>query len=493
MPNHQLSKSTILRGIQCSKSLYLYKHNYELRSTDSSNQQSIFESGTEVGLLARNLFPDGVDASSNQGFKMKESVEKTRDYIDAGETVIYEATFVYDDVLVAVDILVKTGDSWNAFEVKSSTSISDTNILDAAVQYHTIDNSGINLNDISIIYINNSYIKNGQLEVDRLFSIESVLENVIIKQADIQLEIQRLKEVINAPTVPEIGIGEHCLVPYACDFKEHCWKHIPKYSVFDISRLKKAKKFELYDNGILTLDDVFNSETKLSQNQALQVTAEIEGRTHINKQKIGEFIAELRYPLYYLDFEAINPAIPLYDNTKPYQQVVFQYSLHIQDSADSALIHKEYLAEPSENPQSRFVEQLIDECGTDGDILVYNIGFERSRLKELMEIYPDSADKLESIINRLTDLMIPFSKKWYYTPEMRGSYSIKAVLPALVPELSYNDLVIQEGGTASNTFLSMIYNKYEGDVEKTRLHLLKYCELDTLAMVKILDFLQTTI
>lgn len=493
MPNDQLSKSTILRGIQCSKSLYLYKHNYELRSTDSSKQQSIFESGTEVGLLARNLFPDGVDASSHQGYNLKESVKRTRDYIDAGETVIYEATFEYDDVLVAMDILVKNGDSWNAYEVKSSTSISDNNKLDAAIQYHTIVNSGINLNDISIIYINNRYIRNAQLEVDRLFRIESVKDVVIVKQTDIQLEIQRLKDVINSPTAPKIGIGTHCLEPYVCDFKEHCWEHIPEYSVFDISRLKKEKKFEVYDKDILTLEDLYNSETKLSKNQALQVAAEIEGTTHIAKQKIGEFIAELRYPLYYLDFETINSAVPLYDNTKPYQQIVFQYSLHIQDSADSVLIHKEYLADPTENPQSRFVDQLIDECGSDGDILVYNIGFERSRLKELMELYPDSADELGSIINRLKDLMIPFSQKWYYSPEMRGSYSIKAVLPALVPELSYNDLVIQEGGTASNIFLSMINNKYEGDVEQTRLHLLEYCKLDTLAMVEILDFLKTRV
>jgi hypothetical protein len=170
--------------------------------------------------------------------------------------------------------------------------------------------------------------------------------------------------------------------------------------------------------------------------------------------------------------------------------LVFQYSLHIKETSTSELEHREYLANPSQDPRIGFIEQLIEDCGNSGDILVYNIGFERGKLNDLIEIFPEYSNKLEGIVNRLKDLMIPFQQKWYYTPEMRGSYSIKAVLPALVPELSYNDLDIKDGGTASNTFLSMINGTFQGNIEEARRQLLEYCKLDTFAMVKILEKLQ---
>ena len=195
----------------------------------------------------------------------------------------------------------------------------------------------------------------------------------------------------------------------------------------------------------------------------------------------------LTYPLYFLDFETIGPAVPKYNGSRPYQQLVFQYSLHIQETSTSELEHREYLADPSQDPRIGFIEQLIEDCGKSGDIIVYNVGFERGKLNDLIDVFPDYSNELREIINRLKDLMIPFQKKWYYTPEMKGSYSIKYVLPALVTELSYNDLEIKEGGTASNTFLSMVNGTFAGDVEETRNQLLEYCKLDTFAMVKILQ------
>jgi hypothetical protein len=203
-----------------------------------------------------------------------------------------------------------------------------------------------------------------------------------------------------------------------------------------------------------------------------------------------QFRTELNYPLYFLDFETIGPAFPIYDGSRPYQQLVFQYSLHVQETSNSELEHREYLADPSQDPRIGFIEQLIHDCGTSGDILVYNIGFERGKLNDLIDVFPEYSNELRRIVNRLKDLMIPFQQKWYYTPEMRGSYSIKSVLPALAPELSYDDLPIKEGGTASNTFLSMVNGTFEGDVKETRKQLLEYCKLDTYGMVKILAVLK---
>ena len=490
MSKSRLSKSTFIRGLQCEKSLYLYKHHYKLKDPTPSSLQAVFDQGTNIGLLAQELFPNGVDASPESYFKMYESIGKTLDFINKGETIIYEATFQFNDVLAALDILVKDDEGWKAYEVKSSTSLSETNVKDAAIQYYTIKNSGIDLKDISIVYINNQYTKDGELDIHQLFTIESVYDQVLDFLPRIPNEVRRLKNVIESPEVPQIDIGPHCSDPYDCDFKGTCWKHIPDYSVFDIANLRSKKKFDLYNKGVITLNQIDLGETSLNPSQVLQVQSEINGTSHIDIEEIKNFTDGLNYPLYYLDFETIGPAVPKYNGIRPYQQLVFQYSLHIQKTPSSELEHREYLADPLQDPRIGFIEQLIQDCGSKGDVLVYNIGFERGKLNDLIEVFPEYSYELRGIVNRLKDLMIPFKQKWYYTPEMRGSYSIKAVLPALVPELSYNDLDIKEGGAASNTFLSMVNGTFEGDVEEIRNQLLEYCKLDTFAMYKILDKLK---
>jgi len=487
MSKSRLSKSTFIRGLQCEKSLYLYKHHYRLKDTTPTSLQAVFDQGTNIGLLAQELFPNGADASPENHFKMVESVRKTQDFISQGESIIYEATFLNNNVLAALDILVKDEEGWKAYEVKSSTKVSETYIKDASIQYYTITNSGIDLKDISIVHINNQYTKDGELDIHQLFTIESVYDQVLEFLPRIPNEVRRLKNIIESPEVPNVDIGNHCSDPYDCDFKGTCWKHIPGYSVFNISRLNKNKKFDLYNKGVITLDQIDLGQTDLNPNQILQVQSEVNGTTNIDTDEIRNFTNGLNYPLYYLDFETIGPAVPKYNGSRPYQQLVFQYSLHIQKISNSEIEHREYLADPSQDPRIGFIEQLIQDCGTSGDIIVYNIGFERGKLNDLIDVFPQYSNELSGIVNRLKDLMIPFQQKWYYTPEMRGSYSIKYVLPALVPELSYNDLEIKEGGTASNTFLSMVNGTFAGDVEETRNQLLEYCKLDTFAMVKILE------
>jgi len=231
--------------------------------------------------------------------------------------------------------------------------------------------------------------------------------------------------------------------------------------------------------------------TSFNSSQLLQVTSALENQVHIDKATIRSFIEDLNYPLHFLDFETMGTAIPIYDNSRPYQQLVFQYSLHIKNKIED-IEHKEYLAEanPDIDPREAFVQHLIKDCGATGDILVYNIGFERGKLKDLISVYPEYSNEIESIISRLKDLMIPFQKKWYYTPAMKGSYSIKAVLPALVPELSYDALAISDGGAASTSFAQMVQGDFQGNIEQTRAQLLEYCKLDTFAMVEIYNVLK---
>ncbi|HLW06863.1 MAG TPA: DUF2779 domain-containing protein [Marinilabiliaceae bacterium] len=489
IPKHILSKSTFIKGTQCNKALYLYKHNRDLRDELTAAQEAIFAQGTSVGELACELFPGGVDCTPESYFDFQAAVIRTQEEIEKGTKIIYEAAFQFNGVLAALDILVKHEDGWRAYEVKSSTSVSETHELDATIQYYTITNSGIDLKDISIVHINNQYVKNGPIDVNELFAIESVKEQVLNLLPGIPNQVNLLKKVLKQPEAPKVEIGPHCSSPYLCDFAGHCWKHVPDYSIFNIARLRADKKFELYDNNILHLKDI-PEEFPLNDNQWMQVQSEVRNETFIDKKAIRSFVQDLNYPIYHLDFETFTSAVPIFDGSRPYQQLVFQYSLHIEHK-DGKIEHKEFLAETNgEDPRIQFIEELIKDCGDRGDVLVYNIGFERGKLFDLIEFSPQHKQPILKIIDRLKDLMVPFRERWYYTPQMQGSYSIKKVLPALVPELSYQDLNIQEGGTASNTFTTILQGEFKGDVVQIRKDLLAYCELDTLAMVRILGRLR---
>lgn len=489
MQKHILSKSTFIKGQQCEKALYYHKHHREWSGGVSAAQEAILTQGTQIGELAQQLFPGGVDCSPKSTYDFSEAVQRTKAEIEKGTKIIYEAAFQFDGVLAALDILVKHPEGWHAYEVKSSTSVSKTFELDAAIQYYTIVNSGIDLKDISIIHINNQYIKNGSLDLQQLFAIQSVRESVLKLIKDIPQKVSKLKQVLEQKEAPIIDIGPHCSSPYKCDFAGHCWKHIPAYSVFDISDLRTKKKFDLYQKKVLHFKDI-PADYPLNATQWKQVNCELQNKEHIDKSAIRSFVKGLEYPIHYLDFETFATAVPVFDGSRPYQQLVFQYSLHIEHE-NGEIEHKAYLAQTNDSdPRVSFIQKLLSDCEERGDILVYNIGFERGKIQDLKKFSPSNSVQIQGLIHRLKDLMLPFQKQFYYTPEMKGSYSIKYVLPALVPELSYQDLSIKEGGIASNTFSQLMLGKFCGDVEQARKDLLAYCQLDTWAMVKILEVLK---
>lgn len=486
---HFLSKSTYVKGLQCHKALFLYRKSPELRDETSPAQQAIFSTGTNVGILARDLFPGGKDASSENGIPGQKSIKRTRQLIDAGEKVIYEAAFQYDGVLVAVDILVRYGKKWKFYEVKSSTSVEDVHLNDAALQLHVLSNSGVSVTDAFIVHINNQYVRKGDLNITSLFTVESVFLNAETKQEEVKEQIEVFRELLNKRTAPKIDIGEHCSDPYDCDFKGHCWKHIPENSVFDISWLKGEKKFALYNKGIVRIRDI-PKDYRLSANQKIQVAGVLENKKHIDKNKIKEFLKGLKGRLHFLDFETFNPAVPLFDNSMPYQKITFQYSLHTQDGKKGDHRHCEFLAGTGADPRKPFIERLLADIDESGDILVYNQAFEISCLKDLAEAFPKYAKAIKGLIARIKDLMVPFQSKHYYVPEMCGKHSIKFVLPALVPGMSYDDLEIQNGGMASSTFEQLANETDPAKIAKTRKDLLEYCKIDTLAMVEILKVLR---
>lgn len=487
--NYKLSKSTFMKGSQCIKSLYLNKFHKDLRDPVSESKQAIFDTGHQVGDLAQNLFPGGINSDFSLDLDADKASAKTLELIKSGQKVIYEAAFIYDECLAVMDILVNDGKVWKAYEVKSSTSAKEEYKLDASYQYYVIENSGIHLDDISIVYINNQYVRQGELVINELFSIESVLDTARSNIDLIQESIAAYKKILESGKIPEMGIGEYCSKPYDCDFLSHCWKHIPEDSIFDISGMFTKKKFDLYNSGIVKISDI-PADFKLNANQQLQVNSALNNSSFVDNSKIKSFLSSLIYPLFFLDFETIRPAVPVYKNHRPYQQIPFQYSLHIISKQGDNPFHFEFLATGIEDPRKALIESLIEQTKGTGDILVYNETFERKRLEEIARDFPEYTNDIESMLVRLKDLMIPFKDKHYYKPEMRGSYSIKEVLPALVPELKYDSLAINNGDLASITFMKIVNKEYsESEVEKLRRDLLEYCKLDTFAMVKILEVL----
>ena len=397
---------------------------------------------------------------------------------------------MYNEVLVYADIIVRSGKKWKLFEVKSSTSISETYVNDISIQYYVMSNAGLDIEDISIVYINNEYIRFGNLDLETLFHIESLLPYAVENMDWIDEEVERLKSVVAQKEIPNIDIGMQCYDPYKCGFIGHCWNHIPENSVFDISRMHLIKKFELYDSGIIKLEDIPDDHV-FPESQQLQIYSYKSGETLIDKAAIEEFLNTFDYPLFFMDFESFQPAVPMFDNSRPYQQIPFQYSLDYQKEQKSKLEHKEFLAEAGLDPRIPFIEKLIEDTKNEGKIIVYNKSFEISRLREIADYFPKYASVIEEIIDRIIDIMIPFQKKWYYAPEMEGSYSIKKVLPALVPELSYKELTIADGGSASLAYESLFEEKDMFKIQETRKNLLEYCKLDTLAMVEILSKLKS--
>ena len=489
MEKHILSKSTFLRGLQCVKSLYLYKNFIQTRDMVSAEQQAIFNRGNNVGVLAQKLFPGGTDATPAKRSNNIAAVENTRKLIESGVEVIYEAAFQYEQVLAILDILVKKGDKWYAYEVKSSTKISSTYLLDASLQYWVISNSGVSLEDISLITINNQYVRNGDVNLKDLFSIKSVKKEALSNQKMVEEKILLSKAVIHDGVLPDIRIGEHCFSPYNCDFMGTCWKNVPQNSVFDITGVKKAEQFNLYNSGIKTISDI-PEKNDLDKNANIHIQAFKNKSVTIDKKAISSFLLNVEYPLFSMDFETFMPAVPIYDKTKPYQHIPFQYSLHYKKDKDAKLSHFEFLAEQGFDPRRAFIENLLKVTENAGTILVYDVLMERNVLNGLKNDFPEYASAIDLRIKRMVDLAKPFQERSYYHPDMKNSFSMKSLLPALVPELSYSGLKISSGSIAMIAYENLQKETDMFKILEIREYLLEYCKLDTLAMVKVFEVLE---
>jgi len=480
-----LSKSQIVKGLQCHKSLYLHKFHPELKDEPSEDLEAKFSSGIEVGSYARGLFPGGVLVEFDGG-PLNEQLSKTQAAIAQGVKTIYEAAFSYDGIFVKVDILNKNRSGWNLYEVKQSTSQKDEHIDDIAIQYYVLKGSGLPVKKAYLVHINKEYERCGDIDCKELFAIQDLTDKIQEHQSYIQEAIQKIREMLSG-NIPDMDIGEQCKSPYDCEFAGHCWQDIPEQSIFNLRG--RLKKFDLYRNGIIHLKDV--PKDILSPGQKMQLECTLCKINVINKKRIKQFLASLWYPLCFLDFETLYMVpIPLFDGSRPYQQIPFQFSLHYQKNKKAELGHYEYLAPAAIDPRKELLENLISRIPDDACILVYNKQFEIGRLKELKSLFPKYARTIDNIIENIVDLMVPFQNKDTYYWEMEGSYSIKSVLPAMVPELSYDDMEISDGATASQAFLNTWKMDDQDEIESIRGALLEYCKLDTFGMVRLVEKLR---
>lgn len=481
-----LSKSLILKGIQCVKALYLAKNPPDFVFPPQPSRKARYRTGTEVGLLAQRLFPGGVEVPYAE-LSVSEQVARTRELIEAGTAVIYEASFAWDGIFVKVDILVRAGSGWEIHEVKMATAVKEINLDDVAIQYHVLSRSGLSVSRAFLVHIDNSYVRQGALDVQRLFAGEDVTEAVLARQGGLPELVERLRATLTESHEPSIDIGPWCTDPYECDFIPYCWRHIPEESVFSLSG-SAADKFALYYAGFVRLEDV--PLDRLKDKQRFEAEATLGRQDTIHPERVRTFLESLWYPLCHLDFETFDTPIPPFDGVRPYQKVPFQYSLHIQLQEGAQAEHHEFLAAPGRDPRRELAERLLAEIPAGACVLTYNQAFETGVLRELAVAFPDLAPATEALLAKVRDLMLPFKRRDVYRWPMQGSYSIKKVLPALVPDLSYEGLSVADGQMAMLAWHEMGATDDPVRVAEIRRDLLEYCRLDTWAMVRILDELK---
>ena len=483
-----LSKSKFCSGVQCYKKLWLDEHYPEVASdTDIS---SVLENGTMVGEYAKNLFGEHIDINFSEN--LSDMINSTNALLLNKKIVLTEASFSYDNNFCSVDILVKDDDKLEVYEVKSSTSVSDIYVYDLSYQVYILKKLGYNVDKACVVTLNSSYVRHGDLEINKLFKINDLTDKVYSNFSMIEEKISLIKKNVDVLDEPSIDIGSQCFKFYDCPYFKYCTMFLPQDNVFNLRSMRSSKKLELYNSGFISFYDLLKSDIDSKYKQ--QIDFELNNLDDFcNKENIHKFMDTLYYPLYFLDFETFQQAIPKYDGISPYMQVPFQYSLHYIEHDGGELMHKEFLAQADVDPRRDLAVSLINDIPSNACVLAYNMSFEKSVIKKLAEIYPDLSDKLMNIYNNIYDLMIPFKNRDYYTKNMHGSYSIKYVLPALFPgdpSLDYHNLdMVHNGSEAMNIYSEL--GKYSKEEQlEIRKNLLKYCCLDTYAMVKIWDFLK---
>jgi Domain of unknown function(DUF2779) len=487
-----LSKTSLLKGMQCGKALYLYKNNYQERDPVSKEQQDKFDRGHRVGLMARQLFPGGKDCTPPTIFQYDQSIAATKALVMQQFPVIYEAAFKFEGLMVATDILCCNDGKWYGYEVKSSGKITNTYLLDAAIQYYVITNSGLQLEDFFLVHINTGYVRKGDLSLQELFRVVSVKDEILALQETISDAVERAREVLLAEKAPDIETGIHCFKPYPCDFLGSCWKGLEKNPLMQLAGVSIQDKVDWIKKGILRMEDIpaeFLTRNRLNA----QLLAHQTGGEYVDMEALKSFFNDIQYPLYFFDIEAYQPAIPEFEDTFPFQPIPFQFSAHYIEKKNGPLKAFEYIVPPGEDGRKAFVASFLESTEKPGQIIVFNTLLEKGVLYHLGKLFPEYAADIRQRLERLVDLEIPFKQDWFYHPGMQGGYSMKSILPALVPELSYEHMTVKDGADAMYVYQQLMNEQDKSKRIRALQDLLSYCQMDTLGLYEVFCYLEDLI
>ncbi len=479
----RLSKSKFLSGLQCHKRLHLEIYQPQLATPPDPGTQAILDMGTEIGELARKRFPGGVLVTA--GYRQRdEALARTVALLqDPKVPAIFEAALQHDGVLVRVDILerVPAGEgeppAWRLIEVKSSTRVKDVHVDDLAIQSQVLSGAGLALAGSYLMHIDTSYLyEGGEVDLQALFAIEDLSEVVASRRTQVAEQLAAMKAMVLLPDPPSIEPDHHCHSPYVCPFWAHCTKEKPERWIYHLPGSKQAVS-RLVQQGITTIDEIpATANLSLAQRR-------VKDNLEWVSPKLGSLLRSVQYPVHHVDFETVMLAVPRFATTRPYQSIPVQWSNHIE-LASGELLHQEFLHGDPTEPRRRWAEALIESLGEKGSIVVYS-AYEEAMIKQLVEAFPEFRTAFNPILKRLWDLH-PIIKDHYYHPSFQGSYSIKAVLPAVVPSMGYEDLAIKEGGQAASEYYRMVFVETDWIEQSTiKEALLRYCARDTLAMVEL--------
>lgn len=480
-----ISKSKFLSGRQCPKLLWTQYNNKAVIPPADAGQEFIFATGHVVGDRAKALYPDGIEIDCSGPGGRPDIPATVAETALPLRKPLFEASFLADGRYVRVDILVPAADeAWDLIEVKSSTKVKDINLWDVAYQHDCLTRAGVKLDRLYLMHLDNTYVRQGAIDPEALFHAQDVTAEALSFAPQVPPLFDQFSQVI-AGGDPQTPIGPHCRDPYTCAMVPLCWAGLPENHVTEMYYGGK-KAFSWMTSGWTTIDQV--PADQLSPRQLVQQRAVKNGAAHFDAPAVRRWLDRLTHPLWHLDFETMNPAVPLFQGTRPYQRISFQFSLHVQDSPGAEPRHIEYLATDDVDPRPGLLEGL-KAIGPAGTVLAFNMGFENGVLAELGRDFPPYQAMTGDLADRLMDLADPFRNFDAYHPDQRGRYSLKNVLPAWT-DLGYQGMEIADGQAASRGFFEAVFGSGTADKDGTLSALKEYCALDTLAMVELLGVLR---
>lgn len=484
-----ISKSKFMAGVQCLKRLYLQVHHPELAPAPPGSTLAMLQQGREVGIMARGAFHGGVLVNTgDQG--LATSIGRTTKLLtDPDVHAIFEGAFEYNNVIVRTDILARGPAGWRLIEVKSSTDLKDHYAYDVGIQKHILNALGLQVSPW-LMHLNRDYIYDGHhYELGQLFILRSMDKEVAKLEDQLPGLLQAQREALTKTVPPFIEPGPQCTTPIRCEFYDYCNLPLPEDHVSLLPGMTSGKAEQLIAKGINSALEI-PPDYDLTERQQRACQCIQNRRTHISKDLRGA-LNKMVYPLFFADFESISPAIPRYAGMGPFSHIPFQWSVHSQRQPGAVVEHHEFLAEGGRDPRRAFLTSLLEVLGTKGHIVVYNRAFESRRLSDLARWLPEYADSITKVQARLWDLLDVVRKNVYH-PGFRGSFSLKSVLPALIPDMTYEGMEVSQGVEAGLAWEKLLGgNLSQSEKLRLRIALLEYCHQDTLAMVRLLDYLLT--